>query len=147
MHNAAAGYYSIAMSAKLSATSVCRGRWSFAAGLLGAAVQALCDGAPVLYVCYDSPLPAPLSDAMPVLDATAIALVIAPGPGSAALAEWEIAIGDGEGDAAWPAWMPHAWRANASARCFDALATLCEGAVASARLPLSPELHVRVARC
>ena len=66
VHNAPSGYYSIAMNAKLAASSVCRGKWSFAAGLLNAAAQALTDKVPVLYVCYDSPLPAPLCDVMPI---------------------------------------------------------------------------------
>jgi hypothetical protein len=147
VHNAPSGYYSIAMQAKLGATSVCRGPWTFAAGLLGAAVQALCDDVPVLYVCYDSPLPAPLCDEMPVVEATVIALVIAPKPAAATLASWEIAIAPVEGGVAWPDWMPQTWHANASARGFGALATLCGDAGASAALPLSPELAVQVARC
>jgi hypothetical protein len=147
VHNAPCGYYSIAMNAKLGATSVCRGPWTFAAGLLGAAVQALSDDVPVLYVCYDSPLPAPLSDVMPVVEATVIALVIAPKPAAATLASWELAVVPAEGEVAWPGWMPDAWRANASARGFEALATLSGVAGASAALPFSPELNVQVARC
>jgi hypothetical protein len=147
VHNAPSGYYSIAMKAKLGATSVCRGPWTFAAGLLGAAVQALCDDVPVLYVCYDSPLPAPLSDVMPVVEATVIALVIAPNPAATTLASWELAVEPAEGDTAWPGWMPDVWKANASARGFEALATVCGRTGASAALPLSPELNVRVTRC
>ncbi|MFZ3324231.1 MAG: beta-ketoacyl synthase chain length factor [Usitatibacter sp.] len=147
VHNAPSGYYSIAMNAKLGATSVCRGPWTFAAGLLGAAVQALCDEVPVLYVCYDSPLPAPLSDVMPVVEATVIALVIARNPAPGALASWELSITPAEGAVPWPSWMPEAWQANASARGFEALATICGRPDASALLPLSPELNVQVARC
>ena len=36
VHNAPSGYYSIAMNVKHAAASVCRGPWSFAAGLLHA---------------------------------------------------------------------------------------------------------------
>jgi hypothetical protein len=147
VHNAPSGYYSIAMSAKLGATSLCRGRWTFAAGLLGAAAQALCDDLPVLYVCYDSPLPAPLSEEMPVVEATVIALVIAPRAAEDTLASWDLEIAPANGDVAWPTWMPDAWQANASARGFQALATLCAGGAVHAALPLSPELDVRVARC
>lgn len=147
VHNAPSGYYSIAMKAKLGATSVCRGPWSFAAGLLGAAVQALCDDVPVLYVCYDSPLPAPLSEGMPVVEATVIALVIAPRPAATTLGSWELAVAPAAGDVAWPGWMPGAWHANASARGFEAIATLCGAAHPRAALPLSPELNVQVARC
>lgn len=147
VHNAPSGYFSIAMQAKLAATSVCRGRWSFAAGLLAAATQAICDELPVLYVCYDSPLPAPLSDQMPIVEASVIALVIAPVGADAPLASWDLAVAPSQGDVAWPAWMPGAWRANASARGFGALATLCDGGGSRTALPLSPELDVRVTRC
>lgn len=147
VHNAPSGYYSIAMNAKLGATSLCRGRWSFAAGLLGAAVQALADEMPVLYVCYDSPLPSPLAEAMPVVEATAIALVIAPRCAPTTLSSWEVALAPADGEVAWPYWMPGAWQANSSARGFKALATLCGCDCASAVLPLSPELNVQVARC
>jgi hypothetical protein len=147
VHNAPSGYYSIAMKAKLGATSLVRGPWTFAAGLLGAAVQALCDDVPVLFVCYDSPLPAPLSEVMPVVEATAIALVIAPLAAATTLDSWRLAITPREGDAAWPAWMPKAWHANASARGFEALAMLSGGETTRACLPLSPELAVQVERC
>ena len=146
VHNAPSGYYSIAMKATLGATSICRGPWTFAAGLVGAAVQALCDDVPVLFVCYDSPLPAPLSESMPVVEPTAIALVIAPRAAAATLASWELALLPAEGLVPWPAWMPDTWQTNSSARGFGALATLC-GAGRDAVLPLSPELNVQVARC
>src|SRR6202162_6197852 len=74
VHNAPSGYFSIAMKARLAASSVCRGKWSFAAGLLNAAAQVCADNVPVLYVCYDSPLPAPLCDVMPMVEPTAISL-------------------------------------------------------------------------
>jgi hypothetical protein len=107
----------------------------------------LCDDAPVLYVCYDSPMPAPLSEVMPVVEATAIAIVIAPRPTAATVGLWTLAVGPREADAAWPAWMPASWHANASARGFAALATLAGEPGASAELGLSPRLGVRVERC
>jgi hypothetical protein len=147
VHNAPSGYYSIAMNAKLAASSVCRGKWSFAAGLLNAAAQALADNVPVLYVCYDSPLPAPLCDVMPIIETTAIALVLTPAPAPASMAPWEIALAPGDGEAPWPDWMPATWHANASARGFTVLTTLADPACRVATLPLSPELNLRVSRC
>ena len=147
VHNAPSGYYSIAMNAKLAASSVCRGKWSFAAGLLNAAAQAVADNIPVLYVCYDSPLLAPLCDVMPMLETTAIALVLAPAPAPASMAPWEMALAPGDGEAAWPEWMPATWHANACARGFTVLATLADPACRVATLPLSPELNLRVLRC
>ncbi len=153
VHNAPSGYFSIAMGAKLAATSVCRGQWSFAAGLLAAATQALADDLPVLYVCYDSPLPAPLSAVMPVLESTAIALVITPNPTTGSLAAWNVSLRAARANAqAWPHWMPASWHANASARGFAALAGLADGGYVAGGyaiigLPYSPELDVELARC
>lgn len=157
VHNAPSGYYSIAMNAKLGASSIARGKWSFAAGLLNAAAQVSTDQLPVLYVCYDCPSPEPLNQAMPISDATAIALVFAPESATSSSAAWQIELTaaegqghndvKGEGEVAWPAWMPAAWQANASARGFSALATLADASCVSAVLPLSPELNLRVTRC
>lgn len=148
VHNAPSGYFSIAMNAKHAATSVCCGAWSFAAGLLNATAQALADNVPVLYVCYDSPLPFPLSDVMPILESTAIALVLTPTATAQSLAEWEVTLNPGNGDAAWPDWLPTIWHANASARGFAALTTLLGNpACSTAMLPLSPELNLQVRRC
>jgi len=147
VHNAPSGYYSIAMNAKRAASSVCRGKWSFAAGLLNAAVHATTDQEPVLYVCYDSPLPMPLLDFMPIVENTAIALVLTPAPSPASIAPWEIAIAPRDADAAWPDWMPATWHANASTRGFAALSTLVDPASRVATLPLSPELNLQISRC
>jgi hypothetical protein len=152
VHNAPSGYYSIAKGVKRAASSVCRGRWSFAAGLVCAAATACADDTPVLFVCYDSPLPAPLSAVMPILESTAIALVIAPAGAKgtqdacAPLGVWDVQLAPGDGEAAWPGWMPASWHANASTRGFAALSTLCGGAD-RAHLPYSPELSVQVTRC
>ena len=146
VHNAPSGYYSIAMGAKLSASSVCRGDWSFAAGLLNAAAQSLTDDVAVLYVCYDSPLPAPISEVKPVIETTAIALVLTPAATAGSLGAWEINVVPGEQANTWPQWMPVTWHANASARGFAPLATLADPACSVAFAPLSPELGLRVAR-
>ena len=147
VHNAPSGYYSIAMGAKRSASSVCRGEWSFAAGLLNAAAQSLADGVAVIYVCYDSLLPAPICEVMPVVEATAIALVLTPAATAQSLAAWEIDVVPGEQPLSWPGWMPASWHANASARGFAPLATLGRDGPRVATAPLSPELHLRVTRC
>jgi len=147
VHNAPSGYYSIAMNAKRGATSVCRGPWSFGAGLLGAAAQVVADGVPVLYVCYDSPLPAPLSKTMPVVEPTAIAIVLTPQPEGAAIGAWEVAVQPVAAVPAWPAWLPPAWHANAAARGFAVLSTLCNAPGATALAPLSPDLALRITRC
>ena len=151
VHNAPSGYFSIAMNAKLAASSVCRGPWSFAAGLLNAATQALAENVPVLYVCYDSPLPAPLSDVMPVLESTAIALVLTPTATAQSIAAWEITLNAGKEETPRPDWMPAIWDANASTCGFVALSTLVANpanpACRNASLLLSPDLSLHLSRC
>lgn len=147
VHNAPSGYYSIAMNAKRAASSVCRGKWSFAVGLLNAAAQTLADQVPVLYVCHDSPMPPPLCDVMPVLEATAIALVLTPAATPRSMADWNITLNPGAGEVPWPDWLPPVWHANASAQGFVALATLASPASGIATLPLSPELSLQIRRC
>lgn len=147
VHNAPSGYYSIAMNARRAASSVCRGEWSFAAGLLNAVAQVVADNLPVMYVCYDSPLPPPVSYAMPVLESTAIALVLTSDNSATAFARWDVAIVPRRSDAVWLDWIPALWHANACARGFAALETLANPESAIARLPLSPELDLQLARC
>lgn len=78
VHNAASGYYSIAVASHRAVTSLCALDGTAAATLLETAVQASAEQTPVLMVCYDLPYPFPLSEARPTIDAWALALVLAP---------------------------------------------------------------------
>lgn len=147
VHNAPSGYYTIAMNAKRAASSVCRGEWSFAAGLLNAAAQAVTDNIAVLYVCYDSPLPTPMCDVMPVVEATAIALVLTPLDDTKSLATWDVSIVPSRGVVVWQDWVPPVWHANASARGFAALELLANPGSHVASMPLSPEMDLGLIRC
>jgi hypothetical protein len=78
VHNAASGYYSIAVASHRAVTSLCAFDATAAAALLETAVQATSADCPVLMVCYDLPYPFPLSEARPIVDAWSLALVLAP---------------------------------------------------------------------
>jgi hypothetical protein len=147
VHNAPSGYCSIAWGMKHAAGSVCRGPWSFAAGLLNASAIVCADQMPVLFVAYDSPMPLPLGAVMPVVDSTAIALVLAPRAGAATLGEWKLDLIPGSAVPDWPLWMPASWHANATARGFSPLATLADAHCTQALLPCAPDLGLRVTRC
>ncbi|MEP7154792.1 MAG: beta-ketoacyl synthase chain length factor [Betaproteobacteria bacterium] len=146
VHNAPSGYYSIAMNARLGATSVCRGEWSFAAGLLNAVAQVVADNIPVLYVCYDSPLPSPMREVMPVTESTAIALVLTP-QNPSSMATWEVSTRTQAVADDWPEWMPATWHANACAHGFAALRSLACEPGRPELLALSPELGLEVRTC
>jgi hypothetical protein len=77
VHNAAAGYWGIAMKCMAPSTSLCAHDGSFAAGLLEAAVQARSNKAAVLLVASDAPYPEPLNTARPIGCSFGVGLVVA----------------------------------------------------------------------
>ncbi len=87
VHNAPAGYWGIATNSRAASSSLCCHDDSFAAGLLEAVVQATAEGQPVVLIAYDVRYPSPLCEVRPIGSAFAAALVLAPEPTSAALAE------------------------------------------------------------
>lgn len=78
VHNAAAGYWSIATRSRKPSTSLCGHDSSFAAGLLDAAVQVVVDTDPVVLIAYDQAYPEPLHTVRPISASFGVALVIAP---------------------------------------------------------------------
>lgn len=82
VHNAAAGYWHIAVSGRAASTSVCAYDASFGAGLVEAFTQ-LHAGAPgLLLVASDTPYPEPLHATRPLPDSFGLAFVLGP-PGMA----------------------------------------------------------------
>lgn len=98
VHNAAAGYWSIATGATAASSALCAYDGSFAAGLLEALTQMAVSGAPVLLVAYETPYPQPLFAKRPVPDAFGVALVLTPEAGDASLARLEVSLSDAEAD-------------------------------------------------
>jgi hypothetical protein len=62
VHNASAGYWTIATGCRAPSSAVCAGRASFGAGLLEAATQAIADDRAVLFVCSDTVGVGPLGE-------------------------------------------------------------------------------------
>jgi hypothetical protein len=78
VHNAAAGYWSIAYGCTEASTSLCAGDASFGAGLLEALSQLACSERPVLLLAYDADYPQPLYARRPIPDAFGVALLLVP---------------------------------------------------------------------
>ncbi|HUI59954.1 MAG TPA: beta-ketoacyl synthase chain length factor, partial [Steroidobacteraceae bacterium] len=76
VHNAPAGYWSIALRSHAPSTSLCAFDWSFAAGLVEAGAQLATDQEAVLLVSYDLPYPEPLEHARPITGAAGTALLL-----------------------------------------------------------------------
>ena len=103
VHNAAAGYWSIATTSQQPATCLGCHDWTWAAALLKAMADVAADGEPVLLCCYDHPLPPPLDALRPTVAAFGVGLVLAPTTSDRALAAISVRY-DG---------LPPARRANA----------------------------------
>jgi hypothetical protein len=95
VHNAPAGYWSIATGSTAASTSLCCHDDSFAAGLLEASVQACVERYAVALIAYDAPYPPPLHEKRPLGAAFGVALVLAPEPTPAVFASIEVILEHG----------------------------------------------------
>jgi hypothetical protein len=98
VHNAAAGYWSIATGAKVPSNVLCAYDFGFGAGLLEAVTQVVVDQTAVLLLVYDSQYPAPLFMKRPIPDAFGIAFVLARQQRDAAIAKITLSFADSSPD-------------------------------------------------
>jgi hypothetical protein len=92
VHNAPAGYWSIATKSHAPSSSLCCHDASFAAGLVEAAVQATVDDRAVALIAYDLPYPEPLNSVRRIGAVFGVALVLAPGANENSLAQLDIMV-------------------------------------------------------
>lgn len=94
VHNAAAGYWSIATGAMTASSVLSAFDGSFSAGLLEALTQVVVDNTRAILLAADSAYPEPLYRVRPIADACGIALVLAPQRSARSLAHLGIALTD-----------------------------------------------------
>jgi Beta-ketoacyl synthase, N-terminal domain len=92
VHNAAAGYWSIASLATGPATALAAFDDSFAVGLIEAMSMVLIEQQPTLLVVYDVPGPAPLLAKRPVQDPVGVSMVLTSQPTANSLAKMIISM-------------------------------------------------------
>jgi len=92
VHNAAAGYWSIATRCREASTSLCAYDASFGAGLIEAVVQTVSGAGTVSLIAYDQPYPEPLNSARPIVGCFGVAFLFTSGPTSRACASLEVAL-------------------------------------------------------
>lgn len=146
VHNAAAGYWSIATQCRAASTSLCAYDASFGAGLLDAASQVALDRQPVALIAYDHPYPAPLGAAREIKASFGVALVLAPARTGASLAILEIGF---EAQAGAASRMQddglEALRGGVpAARCLPLLAQIARGSRARLLLEMPADTRLRV---
>ncbi|MGA1858527.1 beta-ketoacyl synthase chain length factor [Azospirillum sp. 11R-A] len=96
VHNAPAGYWSIATRCREPSTSLSAHDESFQTGLLEAAAEVSSDGWTVTLIAYDLPYPGPLSKVRPIAGAFGTALVLTPQPTGHCLASLDIELSRGD---------------------------------------------------
>lgn len=92
VHNAPAGYWSIAAGSHRASTTICASDASFAAGFLEAVAQMAVAGTTRAVIAYDLDYPPPLHAARPIAGPFAIALVLEPEPGPNILARLNVCL-------------------------------------------------------
>jgi len=97
VHNAPAGYWSIAVGAREASTSLCGHDASFVVGLIDAAAQVAAENAAVALIACDQPYPEPMNGVRPILASVAIGLVLTPQPTARTLAALDISLSDADG--------------------------------------------------
>ena len=128
VHNAPAGYWSIATGSQLASTNVCAYDLSFAAGLLEAAAQTIVEYQPVMLIASDLPFPVPLHAFRPVEHSFAAAILMTPTAAKTSLMRWDVRLEPYQSPTAAPAGLPDSLWSNPAARCLPLLAVLARGA-------------------
>lgn len=144
VHNAASGYWSIAIRSRASTTTIAAYDGSFAAGLLEAA--ALLDAAQpaVLLVAYDVPAPEPLAAKRKLACAGSVALVLTHAPRERSLASLTLAAAAGPETQARTAVLEPLRAGNAALRAIPLLEHLARGVPGRVVLPGAGDTHLAV---
>jgi Beta-ketoacyl synthase, N-terminal domain len=144
VHNAAAGYWSIATGATAASTSLCAHDDSFAAGLLEALAQTT-TGQAVALIAYDVPYPSPLFAVRPVSATFGVALVLSPTPTPTAFARLDLALQPGAAASTPAAPALEVLRpATPAARCLPLLEALAKGVATTLSLSYLTDMHLQL---
>jgi hypothetical protein len=95
VHNAAAGYWSIASGCHAPSTSLSAGDETFAVGLVEAAILCLSEQRSTLFVAYDIAPPGPLQSVRPIQAPFALAMLLAPSAASGDVASLDLQLAGG----------------------------------------------------
>lgn len=135
VHNAAAGYWSIAVGARLPSTSIAAHDASFAAGLLEAAALTLSDELNTLLVVYDMPMPPPLAAKRAIEEPFGVALVLTPERTPQTRAVLQLAETQESETVMADAALERLRRSNPAARALPLLQRLAQRIVGTVHLP------------
>lgn len=124
VHNAAAGYWGIAMKCMAPSTSLCAFDGSFSAGLLEATSQSLSQQTACLLVSSDTPYPEPLNTARPMAFSLAVGMVINPVQSEKSIAKLSLSLTQEAPNRLSAAHWEHIRLSSPSARCLPLLSAI-----------------------
>ncbi|HEY4371976.1 MAG TPA: beta-ketoacyl synthase chain length factor [Burkholderiales bacterium] len=143
VHNAPAGYWSIAVGAREASTSLCGRDSSFAVGLIDAVAQAATEKAAVALIACDQPYPEPLNTARHIAASVAIGIVFTPQATERSLGALDITLEEGAGQSVMDNAELEALRLGVpSARGLPLLAALARGVEATVDLEYTGTLRL-----
>ena len=142
VHNAAAGYWSIAMAAMAPASVLCAHDATFGAGLLEALAQVAVDGTRCILMVSDTPYPEPVHSVRPIPDNFGIALVLAPQPDVQPLASISARLGHEPATTLDDPVLEKLRRASPAGRGLPLLRALALGQPAQVVLDYLDDLHI-----
>ncbi|HTY49348.1 MAG TPA: beta-ketoacyl synthase chain length factor [Steroidobacteraceae bacterium] len=145
VHNAAAGYWSIAAGCLAPYTALSAFEYTFAEGLLAAMVQACTGHEAVLLVAYDIEARGPLATVAHSRGMLGAALVLAAAPGPRSIARLQFQTGQGTGmDSRGRPANAALVQGNAMSACLPLLEALADERPRSLRHALGPALALAV---
>ncbi|HEY1609637.1 MAG TPA: beta-ketoacyl synthase chain length factor [Paraburkholderia sp.] len=144
VHNAPAGYWSIATRAMAPSSVLCAHDGSFVAGLLDSVCQVAVDATPTLLIAFDTDYPSPMREVRPIPDAFGVALVLAPEAGPHTLARIDVALTDASATVLASPELEQLRRDIPAARALPLLETLATGRAARVVLDYLPDSRVRI---
>lgn len=150
VHNAAAGYWHIAVGSTAPSVSVGGHDAAFASGLLAAMTSVAARGAPVLLCAYDTPMPPPLAAVRPTDFSFATGFVLRPARGAASRAALDLRYVASAAPAPMPGDALDALAVgNPAARALPLLRALARDSAALLHfaLPGDAHLELRVTPC
>lgn len=150
VHNAAAGYWSIAIGSQAASNSLSAYDDSFQAGLLEAMVQCSQEQQPVLFACYDIRPPEPLQSKRPITESFGCALLLTPQPDDRTLAALTLHPDDTvDNSPPQQQDLGALWQANPAARSLPLLELLArhEAGEVTLKAEQGPGLRLEIQPC
>jgi len=143
VHNAPAGYWTIAVGCRAASSAVSAGRASFGAGLLEAGSQVLGNDEAVLLVCADTAGTGPMYEVTGCRESFGCALVLAPERNAHTVARVDLQLTSARPEPPLPEPLA-SWRTdNPSAPALALLALLAQGA-GHCQLAAAPALGLHI---